>query len=150
MADQWMWTYLESSVVVLLAQQRREVAELVQLDLGEVDVEVLADVENLPDNLVGQFKHLLAETGVSGLLAIATDKQGCKLEAQADSPGSVVSVMLAGKEEAEVGNVVCLGEFLGLGELRHAIVAGQDDRSVEILVLARAELVEDANDEDAW
>jgi hypothetical protein len=58
--------------------------------------------------------------------------------------------VLAGEEEAEVSNVVCLGKLAGLGELRHTVVAGQDDRSVKVLVPAGAELVEDANDEDPW
>jgi hypothetical protein len=43
-------TYLEGFVVFLLAQKSRELTELIKLHLGEVDVELLADVQNLLDN----------------------------------------------------------------------------------------------------
>lgn len=57
--------------------------------------------------------------------------------------------MLAGVQESKIGNVVCFGELLRLGQLRSAIVASHNDRSVEVLVSARAQVVQDANNEVA-
>ena len=67
-------------------------AQLVQLDLSKVDLEVPANLENLLDNTVGENQHLLAKSRVGALLAIATDKQRGKFEAHADSTRAVVAV----------------------------------------------------------
>ena len=57
--------------------------------------------------------------------------------------------MLTGIKEAKVGNVVSLRELLRLSQLGNAVIAGKNNRSVEVLVPARAEMVQDAHDEDA-
>jgi hypothetical protein len=55
--------------------------ELVQLDLSKVDVQLLADIENLLDDAVRKLQHLLAESRIGTLLTVATDQERSKLEA---------------------------------------------------------------------
>lgn len=57
--------------------------------------------------------------------------------------------MLAGIQEAKVGNIIGLGELLRLRQLRDAVITGIDDGSVEVLVPARAQVIQNADDEDA-
>ena len=121
---------------MLFAQEHRQVAELEELDLGEIDLEILADVKDLPDDLVGEVKHLLAQCAVSSLLAVASNKQRRKLEAHANRPGAVVAIMLTGVQEAKVGNVIRLRELLCLCQLGNTVVAGKNDRAIEVLVAA--------------
>jgi hypothetical protein len=106
------------------------------LDLREVDLEVLADVEDLPDDLVREIEHLLSQSSVCSLLAVATNKKRCKFEAQADGSRSIVAIVLAGIQKAKIGNIIGLGELLRLRQLRDAVVAGVDDGTVEVLVPA--------------
>jgi hypothetical protein len=44
--------------------------------------------------------------------------------------------VLAGIQEAKVGDIIGLRELLRLGQLRNTVVAGVDDGSVEVLVPA--------------
>ena len=50
--DPRLVTHLQSLVVVLFTQKNRQMAELEELNLGEVDLEAFADIEDLPDDLV--------------------------------------------------------------------------------------------------
>ena len=70
-------------------------AELVHLHLREVDLELLADLQNLPNDAVRQFQHLLTKSSVGALLTIATNEQRCELETHADCSRAVVAIMLA-------------------------------------------------------
>ena len=101
-------------------------AKLVQLNLSKVDVQGLTDVKNLSDNPVGELKHLLAQVCICGLLAVATNKERCKLEAHANGPGSVVAIMLTSVQEPKIGDVVGLRELPRLSQLGRAVVTGKD------------------------
>jgi hypothetical protein len=55
--------------------------------------------------------------------------------------------MLAGIPKSEIGNIVRFSEFLSLGESQYVLVACQDDGSVEVLVFAATQMIQDADDE---
>ena len=104
--------------------------------MREVDLEVLADVEDLPDNFVREVEHLLSQSSVCSLLAVATNKKRCKFEAQADGSRSIVAIVLASIQKAKVSNIIGLWELLRLRQLRDAVITGVDDGTVEVLVPA--------------
>lgn len=81
------------------------------------------------------------ENGIRTLLTITSNKKGRELEAHIDSRRSIVTVVFTGIHEPEIGNIVSLRELLSLGELRDAIVASQDDGSVEICITSISEMI---------
>ena len=56
--------YLQSVVVSLLAQKCNELVQLVQLDLSEIDLLLLADLEDILDDVVRELQQLLAQLWV--------------------------------------------------------------------------------------
>lgn len=58
--------------------------EFKELDLSEVDIEGLADVKNLPNDLVRQVEHLLAQASIGSFFTVAANEQRCKLKAHTD------------------------------------------------------------------
>jgi hypothetical protein len=49
--------------------------------------------------------------------------------------------VLASIQESKVSNVISLRELLGFSQLRDAVITGEDDRSVEVLVAAVAQVI---------
>lgn len=124
-------------------------AELVQLHLSEVDFQLFTDVQNLLNDTVGKFEHLLAKSSIRTFLAISSNKQRRKLEAHADSSRPIVAIVFARIHEAKERNIVSFRKFLHVRKLRNAVVTGEDNRSDEVLVLTIAEMVQDTSDEDS-
>ena len=60
---------------MLFRKQHGQLAELVQLDLRKVDIELLADLQNSVDNAVGELHHFAAQLAVRALLASTADEQ---------------------------------------------------------------------------
>jgi len=58
--------------------------ELGKLHLGEVDLQALTNLNDLPDDTVGELKGLLAQNCVGTLLTITSDQQGCQFESMAN------------------------------------------------------------------
>ena len=116
--------------------------------MGEVDLLVFADCEDFLDDAVGELQEFLAESFFGAFVLAAAVELRRQFEAHADSAGFLVAAVHLGVLEADVGDVVGGGEFVGADELAQVAVGGNDDSADEVGALPPSEVVEDAGDED--
>lgn len=95
--------------------------------MREIDVLLLANLQHLPDDFLGEVQHLGPEVGVGALLLeVDTSQQRSEVEAVADTLGTTVTFVVDSKGKGAASDIVGLSVLLSLHELLEAVIRGED------------------------